>query len=115
MDTWLLLAVDEITASSGPLYGATPNIPRHLAKCDEQMWPNPVEASGRRYGVAVADRVESERWQVANKRTIHWQGPLRLPRCDNVIMGLRREQFGKHTCMIGRILACPFAGSVSAC
>ncbi len=70
----------------------------------------PDDVERRRWG-----RLESGRWQVGNKGTIHWQGPLRLPRCDNVIMGLRREQFGKHTCMIGRILACPFAGSVSAC
>ena len=31
MDTWFLLAVDEITASGEPQNGATPNSPRHLA------------------------------------------------------------------------------------
>ena len=38
MDTWLLLAVDEITASSGTLYGATPDIPRHLATVKRIDW-----------------------------------------------------------------------------
>ena len=36
---------------------------------DEQMRPNPVEASASRSGVAATDRVESGRWHVANKGT----------------------------------------------
>jgi hypothetical protein len=35
----------------------------------ESIRPNPVEASGGRCGMAEAERVESGRWQVANKGT----------------------------------------------
>ncbi len=34
------------------------------------MEPNPAEAAGGRSGMAAAARIESGRWQVANKGTV---------------------------------------------